>query len=582
MGKWKGKHAKSTWKTMVVGLACVVAVSTTCALILPATAMDQTCGLEEHQHSQQCYVQISGDQEQEKNVPAEEQEESTPVENAEVQDLSNSNTESVSFENNEELAQVKNENVEWKLVCQISEHTHTAACNIKQEEAQPEIEEDVQPNAATQPPNPEQEEKNDGFDVADADAETGADLEKNDASDAASTNQENEEEPDVILEEEQSKMPIDVSEYVVKATLKYKEKSDTASNRRIEMQPDVPIPGDAKLRLEINYEHVSIPELIASGCQLSFQIPKIMRNPVAQGDIQSDNERVGTITVVDNVLTMTFDLSWLEKLQNSSDGFLVGDFFVESDINLSEIPTDASGIEIVFGDVHINPTFDTDVIAKYGKLEVEKTVSKHVIAEENVHCLEYTLTVKAGVDGSPDVKVVDYFEINGQYAEYINISTTPVRLTGNGIPREQILDGQEHGEIYRGAMPTDRVPIPQENNTEIVGPGSLVWKIGNMDANEQRTLTYRVKLTDHSESKNDDQPLRNKAIVYSKTYKKNDSVADFTPKADLEMRKSHREPQRNPEDGSYKIPYTVWFEAPPEQQSCSGRCTGNRQPESYQ
>jgi len=53
------KNQRCIWKKIVSILACVVAVSTTCALILPAATLEETpqCGKPEHTHTDACYTQ---------------------------------------------------------------------------------------------------------------------------------------------------------------------------------------------------------------------------------------------------------------------------------------------------------------------------------------------------------------------------------------------------------------------------------------------------------------------------------------------------------------------------------------------
>ncbi len=549
MRKWKKYDHKYTWKSLVVGLSCVVAVSAICALTLPAIAMDNQCGLQEHQHADECYAQLTEDPQEPTNG-------------------------------------------ERTLVCDIPEHIHTDECKKQQNDVPPEPvdaeesaptlqtevtevtedqqsvlvpEETVQSTQESNAPGRVETEPKEQSGLDDM-----ATVPQQPAPETPAT------EPEKKPEEETAefvgeKGPIDVNPYVRKARLRYKDKNGSVWQ---DMQEGVAIPGDAKLRLDIEYAHVKISRLIASGCQLRFEVPKIMRNPVAQGEIKDEsNETIGTITDVGHILTLTFEKSWLEKIQNTSDNFLDGTFYVQSEINLSEVPKDGTALDIVFGDVHIKPSFGTDSIAQYGTLTIQKVVSKHVTSENNDHYLEYTLTVTAGNDGSPDVRVVDYFLINGEYAEYIGITQTPQKLTGIGIPREEIAAGKEYGEIYLGAAPTQQQPIPPENGVDIPKPGSLVWVIGNMEANEQRTLTYRVRLSDEHAHKVTEQPLRNKAEVFSKTYKKDDSVVDFVPKVDLEMKKSHSTPVRNPEDGTHRITYTVWIEAPSSNNHVLGEVT---------
>ena len=57
-GKYSRKHRRrKAWQRIVASLACVVVFVTTYMLILPAITMEQTtyCGLEEHQHSDECW-----------------------------------------------------------------------------------------------------------------------------------------------------------------------------------------------------------------------------------------------------------------------------------------------------------------------------------------------------------------------------------------------------------------------------------------------------------------------------------------------------------------------------------------------
>ncbi len=574
MRKWKNQNHQYTWKTLVAGLSCVVAVSTICALTLPAIAMENQCGLEEHRHTEACYAEIPTDRQ-----------EKEPLLLAGVELPKESET--------DESQKPEVRATEKVLVCELPEHTHTEDCKKKSEDSPTEsADADIsapmtQTQATEQQPSEPDEITETPEESKAPEADTTAPEEQVEPENGATPPEQTPEteEPEPVPEEttdeipagiddddDIEKNPIDVNPYVKKARLRYKEKA-SGSNWQ-DMQEGVNIPGDAKLRLDIIYGRVPIQRLILSGCRLQFEVPKIMRNPVAQGEIKDESgNTVGTIDGSGHVLTLTFQKDWLEKLQSSNNGFLDGSFYVQSEINLSEVPTDGSSLEIVFGDVHIKPSFDTDTIAKFGKLTIQKVVSKHVISNENDHCLEYTLTVTAGEDGSPDVKVVDHFVINGEYAEYVGITPTPKKLTGEGLPRETVAAGKEHGEIYQGVVPTENQPIPPENGTNIVKPGSIVWKIGNMEANEQRTLTYRVKLSDQHVHKITDQPLRNQAEVFSKNYKKNESIADFTPKVNLDMKKSHSAPVRNPEDGSHKITYTVWIEAPTSNNHVLGEVT---------
>ncbi len=526
-----------TWKTVVTVLACLVALSTVCAMILPAVAMDQKCALEEHQHSEQCYTWIADSVE----TPAEE-DEPTP--------------EPLPSEQAATVSEQEDARGHWELTCEIPEHTHTDAC-LNQQAQTPEISESPETTETT-----------------DTTEQTVEPTQSADGSESTEPTQSTEPSQPVEGEQEetpsdvqtpQAKKAIAVESYVETAVMKYKSKAGPDSDAWQEMEQGVPIPGDAKLRLEVKYDHVSITNLVQNGCQMTFDIPEIMRNPEAQGDITDDNHNtVGTTTVDHGVLTMTFQREWLERILNTEGDRLYGSFFVESDINLSLIPGDHGAVQIIIGEVKLDLIFDKDVSAKHGNLEIVKSVSNQVIKEADGQYLEYTLTATAGTDALPDVKVVDRFIENAQYIEYVNIMPQPAPLNDDGAvhPREIVSQGKKHGTIYKGAMPTQEAPIPEANATDIAEPGSLVWNIGDMEANEMRTLIYRVKLKDHyTDLVQKNERLRNEAISYSKIYQKDSGQADFKPKAAVMLNKSNQQIQRNPQDGSYLIRYTVWLEA---------------------
>ena len=60
----KRSRRKNVWKQIVKGMSCVVVFCTVYALILPAiTAQTPVfCGVEEHTHTKECYVQTSAPQ----------------------------------------------------------------------------------------------------------------------------------------------------------------------------------------------------------------------------------------------------------------------------------------------------------------------------------------------------------------------------------------------------------------------------------------------------------------------------------------------------------------------------------------
>lgn len=453
---------------------------------------------------------------------------------------------------------------EWELICGIPEHTHTEQCyktdpleldgdvsdtpanipdssdpaSISTETAVPE---DVtEPSAADEPTAPE-----DVTEPSAADEPTAPeDVTESSVAD----------EPQTV-----SATPIDVSAYIDTAKLKYKLLTDSdwkAIDEAI-------IPGNAQLRLEATYDKVSVTELRDHGRQLVYTIPPLLRNPVAEGAIlDAAHQEIGVVTVSGNVLTMTFDEKWLQGLIDQHSTEVSGSFSVESTINLSEIPGGGE-TALNVGGVILRPNFEEDLITKYGDAKVKKAVSSAVIRENGQDYLEYTLTLTAGPDGCIDVMVVDHFTANQQVVAYDGLTTSPVMLTDSGLPRESVQAECVHGSVYKGAQPTTENPIPGSGSTEIAEPGSLVWVVNNMKANEVRTLTYRVRLLDgytHLQNTNQ-KAIQNDADVYSGREKRDTTTTHFEPHAGLNMHKSHTAAKRNSADGSYTINYTVWIKA---------------------
>lgn len=180
--------------------------------------------------------------------------------------------------------------------------------------------------------------------------------------------------------------------------------------------------------------------------------------------------------------------------------------------------------------------------------------------DPNSNYIKYTITVKAGEDGCPDVKVVDTFSTNSDLISYININKTKTNLKGEENqqdPYEFVELGKTHGSIYLGSTSSESNPIPSENTKNDNEIGSLVWDIGTMSANEERTLTYFAKLKDGVALNGN--TINNQAIVYSNTIKRVYSDNKFTPNVDYDMSKERVGSVVRQDDGSYKIDYKLYF-----------------------
>lgn len=316
------------------------------------------------------------------------------------------------------------------------------------------------------------------------------------------------------------------------------------------MEEGASLPGDASFKLEVDFDNVSIQKLLNHNCRLSYTLPEIFRDATVSAKITSGGKDVGYMTVEKGAVVLTFEETWLKDPDNSGgqenpdssgneDGSnssgsqndnLNGSFYVEAKANLSQIPSDGK-TEIKVGDTTIKINFESDLIAQYGNVDIEKSLGE---LEETADgdFLNYTLTVTAGEDGCPQVKVVDSFTAGQKWAEKYVIS--------------------------EGATGVEITETTDSNGEKCAG--TFTWTIGDMTANESRTLTYKVKLKDGYLGVQPKDVITNSAIVYSKEYTRDTDTATFTPKAKATMSKVAGEFTPD-ENGGGTIQYTVWVKA---------------------
>lgn len=422
----------------------------------------------------------------------------------------------------------------WELTCDMEEHTHTEACIAAEETGKTEVAEETT--------EPEEEmsgmETDSGLPVmGTAYAATGYmsaySVMTLEADTTGATN------------------PVSVENYITGATLYYR---TNENGEWTDVSGATDIPGNADFKLVISYGNVPIDDLLAAGGKMTYTLPDLLRNATANGSITSGSTTVGTITVANNTVTLAFDTTWLAKQKTETNTVISGDFFVEAEVNLSQVGEDGTG-QIVIGNTTINIDFAGDIVAKYGNVDLSKTVSA-ISEETDGDYLTYTLTVKAGADGCPDVKVVDCFAETQYIEEYVGVTGVSTATNDTGGPTET----GGTGSVYIGAAPTEDKPIPDPAGENPTKPGTLVWVIGNMGPNETRTLTYRVKLKDAYTGVTTKGNLQNTANVYSKTYQRDSDTVTFTPRAGATMSKvaSTFTPGEN---GGGTITYTIWVKA---------------------
>ena len=422
----------------------------------------------------------------------------------------------------------------WELTCDMEEHTHTEECSTAEEtEVTEETEETTEP-----------EEEMSGMEIDPSLPVMGTAYASGAKTRAYSV---------MTLDADTTGAtdPVSVENYITGATLYYRTDENAAWTN---VSGATDIPGDADFKLEISYGNVPIDTLLAADGKMTYTLPALFRNATANGKITSGSAEVGTITVANNTVTLAFDTTWLAKQKTETNTVISGDFFVEAEANLSQVGEDRTA-QIFIGKTTINIDFADDIVAKYGNVDLSKTVSA-ISEETDGDYLTYTLTVTAGADGCPEVKVVDTFADTQHIEEYVGVTGGSSATNDTDGPTET----GGTGSVYIGAAPTEDQPIPGPAGENPTKPGTLVWDIGDMAANETRTLTYRVKLKDAYTGVTAKGNLQNTANVYSKTYQRDSDTVTFTPRAGATMSKvaSTFTPGEN---GGGTITYTIWVKA---------------------
>ena len=325
--------------------------------------------------------------------------------------------------------------------------------------------------------------------------------------------------------------PVNVAQYITNAKLEYRADTD---NTWINVTDDTVIPGDATFKFTIDYAGIPISALLAAENKMTYTLPEIFREAIAEGAITdaSENE-IGTITASGTTATIAFKSEWLQNQQTSANTAIAGDFFVQGKVNLSAIPGDGN-TTITIGNVNITLNFAGDLVAQYGNVDIEKTMLPTVQETETGDYLEYTLTVTAGADGCPEVSVEDTFSLGSQFLE-------------------RDADGNPVIEV-----------VPPEGTQVTVAQDKMTWNIGDMEPDTEKTLTYRVKLLDsytgNKSPDNQEKDIQNTATVRSKNYERDTGTVTFKPKAGATLSKIGSNITSN-DDGSLSITYYVWINA---------------------
>lgn len=332
---------------------------------------------------------------------------------------------------------------------------------------------------------------------------------------------------------------VDMSDYEYLAELSY---YDSENEAWVKITEGVIVPMDAKVRLNYNFIQLDINVLKASGGKAFYKMPDPLRNNIADGKLEDNlgNQIATAVRGENNTVEFTFDSQWIEDMIAQGASTLAGSFELMVDIDPKVVGED-SQFEIQFEKSRLNVTFDEDWQSKRALLDVEKSDAKVVETEDGAF-FEYTISVTASSDGVDvsDVKVCDLFTANRlmqsrQYIDsYVGVTATktPLDSTSAAIaPVETKPVGTTSGSVYLGAiMASDEVPAVG-SYVEGQKPGTLVWDIGDMEAGETRTLTYRAKIKENfthtNVIKENNGKINNQVEVYSKEYLRNSDETTY-------------------------------------------------------
>lgn len=535
---------------MILCLSCIVVFCTVYALILPAITLERktVCGQEEHSHTEECYSS------------------------------------------------------DGQLTCGKTEHTHTESCYADDKTSEDQSGEDSQQTPEqnqtegqeqnsgqsqeqNQNQNQDQSQSQDQGQTSDdgnvaqngengdtagttADETAGNDEESVVAGSTSAPAAEGEDGTGSVtttmegfdLSTEEHKANLD------NVSLQYYDGKKWVDIPEREMQP---IPGNARIRLQVQYKDVPIDSLVQSyGCALTYPFPTQLRDAVTGNVLDADKKVVGDITVQDGKIVVVFKRSYLDELNKSSGtSSITGDFYVEGKINLSQLDK-AGKMELTTADKTYQLNFGSDALAKYAEIEVDKKcITDKVVTINDEDYLKYTITVTTKEDKCPNISVVDKYISNSQCVDcYVGITETKKALESSEEgqdPVETKAEGKNAGSIYLGNIAVDNTkPGVLSETTKATPPGSMVWKIGDMEPHETRTLTYYVKLKKNEPLNNKE--IKNNAQIFCEEQPRDSKGASFTPTlnyntSNMKALLDGKGVVRNA-DGTYTISYKLNFE----------------------
>lgn len=531
---------------MILCLSCVVVFCTVYALILPAITLERktVCGQEEHSHTEECYSSdgqlTCGKTEHTHTELCYADDKTSEDQSGEDSQQTPEQNQTEGQEQNQGQSQEQNQNQ-----------------NQDQSQSQDQVQTLDDGNVAQNGENGDTKgttaDETSGNDEESVVAGSTPAAEGEDGTGSATTAAEG-----FDLSENQKNLNGVTLQYYDENSKKWKDIPESG------MQP---IPGNARIRLQVQYKDVPIDSLIQNyDCTLTYPFPTPLRDAVTGNVLDADKNVVGNITVQDGKIVVAFKPSYLKELNKSpGTSSITGDFYVEGKINLSQLDKDGK-MKLTTADKTYQLNFGSDALAKYAEIEVNKErITEKVVTINGEDYLKYTITVTTKEDKCPNVSVVDKFISNSQCVDcYVGITETRKALESSEKgqdPVETKAEDKNAGNIYLGNTADNTKPGVLSGTKIETPPGSMVWEIGDMEPHETRTLTYYVKLKKNVPLNNKE--IKNNAQIFCKEQPRDSKEASFTPTLNYDtwnMKALGESGVVRNNDGTYTISYKLNFD----------------------
>jgi LPXTG-motif cell wall-anchored protein len=432
--------------------AAVVAIVTAYMLMMPGMTLEREpmCGKEEHIHDDDCYVIVSSE-------------------------------DATDEYGTDEFGTEEEERV---LVCDLEEHVHTKECYIE-EETEELATEELETEEAL-PEEDDTEAVKDGKTVKSSD-DSENDSENEEDATECDVEEATESETEEVSPRRLSKARMADNQLILsqddgtitQLTLSYK-CPDASMTDWEEVTDDVELHGDDSMQLYLKYS-VHISDIKASDYKMYYPLPDWMEVDSDFRDEKSDETGalVCVITAEDGYIVVTFDQDWLDS-RPSSASMLSGFMSMEATFSIERV----AGDKLVIGDKVVNVDYeDGKWQSTYGTININKSKAQYIEEDDQRDILQYTLTVTTGSVPMGNVKVEDGFSdtttslhLASMVEEIVDVTETETEISNtSGLIENSTVTSFTPGKIS-------------------YSDEKLVWNIGDMQANETRTLTYQVRL----------------------------------------------------------------------------------------